>query len=125
MEHHQLQLLTNYMVVRNPVEGKIYKGDCSGLAYWYTVHMNCLSGMHDEGVIIHVNGGFHETFGFDLNGNKNPNHITVMYEYAGTQSPKYHMSIGSDGYFYNQSLTGSTTKKKKKKKKTKRHKKKR
>jgi len=126
MEQHQVNILKNYRVVRHPIKGAIYEGDCSGLAYWFYVNVDCTTGINDEGVLIHVNGDFHETFGFDIYGNKNPDHLTVIYEYAGHQSPRHHMSIDSrDGQsFFSQSLGQGGIKKKRTKKKKKKKKKK-
>ena len=121
MENHQVNVYVpvtkNYSVSRISVKGDKYKGDCSGLAWWFYTNID----PNTDNIVIHIHGDFHITY-------LNREHLSVSYEDKGIQSQKYHMSLDMYGNFYAQPLTGmmkkSKRKKSKRKKSTKKKKKK-
>ena len=121
MENHQVSVYVpvtkNYSVNRISVKDDKYKGDCSGLAWWFYTNID----PDTNNIVIHIHGNFHTTY-------LNKEHLSVAYENKGILGQKYHMSLDMYGNFYAQPLTGigmmkkskkkkSTLKKKKKKKK--------
>ena len=112
MENHQVSVYVpvtkNYSVNRISVKDDKYKGDCSGLAWWFYTNID----PDTNNIVIHIHGNFHTTY-------LNKEHLSVAYENKGILGQKYHMSLDMYGYFYAQPLTGMMKKSKKKKSKKK------
>jgi len=112
MENHQVSVYVpvtkNYSVNRISVKGDKYKGDSSGLAWWFHTNID----PDTNNIVIHIHGNFHTTY-------PNKEHLAVSYENKGIQSQRYHMSLDMNGYFYAQPLAGAIKKSKKKKTKKK------
>ena len=104
MEHHQVTVtvpvVKKYSVLRHKFRDSIYRGDCRDIAMWYYSAMDS----SPDNVIIHTYGDIHQTY-------PNRPHLSVSYEVDGHISPRYHMSIDPNGYYYAQPLFASKKKK--------------
>ena len=96
-----------YRVQRHKFRGKLYEGNCDGLAQWYYTHVNPTT----DNLHIHVFGDVHQTF-------PNPYHLSVEYEEeTGAKTERYHMSSDGYGNFYKQALSSRANLKKTKRRK--------
>lgn len=93
-----------YRVHRHKFRGRLYEGNCDGLAQWYYTYAN----PNTDNLTVHIFGDIHQTF-------PNPFHLSVEYEEEnGTKTNRYHMSSDGYGNFYKQNFPTRANRKKSK-----------